>query len=308
MELRHLRYFIAVAEAKTFTRAALRLGIQQPPLSLQVKTLEQEIGFRLFRRIPKGVELTVGGKVFLNEARIILASVERAKERASSAAHGRTGKLSLGFTTSTITHQLAPRLISGFRRAYPDIELEFQEGSAARLTESVASGALDVGILRTPVSRPDGVSFHRLLKEQMLLVLPAVHPLAMAAYKRKNGKLATLSLRALNGEPFILTRRQGAVGMYADLVAACHRAGFIPHIVAEVENMLSNVALVAAGIGVSAVPESMRGIHTQDVAYFLPKEASQLAAPLNLAYLSIVPNPTAARFLAFAAGVEGENV
>ncbi len=306
MELRHLRYFIAVAEAKTFTRAAEQLGIQQPPLSQQIKALEHEIGFSLFRRIPKGVELTVGGEVFFNEARAILASVERASQRASSAAHGRTGKLSLGFTTSTITHRLAPRLISGFRRAYPDIELEFQEGSAARLIESVASGTLDVGLLRTPVSRPDGISFHILTMEQMLLALPAIHPLARATHKRSSEKLATLSLLALKDEPFILTRRHGAAGMYADLIAACHRAGFIPQIAAEVENMLSNVALVAAGVGVSAVPESMRGIHTENVTYFRPREASQLAAPLNLAYLANVPNPTAVLFLAFAGSLKHE--
>ena len=306
MELRHLRYFIAVAEAKTFTRAAEQLGIQQPPLSQQIKSLEQEIGFSLFRRLPKGVELTVGGKVYFNEARAILASVERANQRANSAAHGRTGKLSLGFTTSTISHQLAPRLISGFRRAYPGIELEFIEGSAARLIEAVSRGALDVGMLRTPVSRPDGVSFHMLLKEQMLFALPAIHPLARAAYKRQRGKIATLSIVSLKNEPFILTRRHGAAGMYADLVAACHRAGFIPQIVAEVENMLTNVALVAAGIGVSAVPESMRGIHADDVAYLRPKEASQLAAPLNLACLANIPNPAAARFLAFAGGRESD--
>ncbi len=306
MELRHLRYFIAVAEAKTFTRAAGQLGIQQPPLSQQIKALEHEIGFSLFRRIPKGVELTVGGKVFFNEAHAILASVERASQRASSAAHGRTGKLSLGFTTSTITHELAPRLISGFRRAYPDIELEFQEGSAARLIESVASSALDVGILRTPVYRPDGVSFKLLLLEQMLLALPAIHPLARASHKRRSEKLASLSLLALKDEPFILTRRHGAAGMYADLIAACHRAGFTPQIAAEVENMLSNVALVAAGVGVSAVPESMRGIHSESVTYFRPMEAPQLAAPLNLAYLSNVPNPTTARFLAFAGDLKCE--
>lgn len=306
MELRHLRYFIAVAEARTFTRAAEQLGIQQPPLSQQIKALEQEIGFSLFRRMPKGVELTVGGKVFYSEACTILAGVERASQRASSAAHGKSGKLSMGFTTSTITHWLAPHLIGGFRQSYPDIEIEYQEGSAARLIESVTRGSLDVGLLRTPVSRPDGISFQSLLKEQMLLALPASHPIAVAARKSNDGKLATLSLRALKDEPFILTRRYGAAGMYADLVAACERAGFALQIAAEVENMLTNVALVAAGVGVSAVPASMRGIHTDSVAYFRPKEAAQLAASLNLAYLSSVPNPTVARFLAFADTLRAE--
>jgi DNA-binding transcriptional LysR family regulator len=250
--------------------------------------------------MPKGIELTVGGKVFYGEACNILASVERATQRASSAAHGKSGKLSMGFTTSTITHWLAPHLIRGFRQAYPDIELEFQEGSAARLIESVAKGSLDVGLLRTPVSRPEGIHFQSLLKEQMLFALPAAHPIAVAARKGKDGKLTTLSLRALKDEPFILTRRHGAAGMYADLVAACERVGFVPKIAAEVENMLTNVALVAAGVGVSAVPESMRGIHTDNVAYFRPREAAQLAASLNLSYLSSVPNPAVARLLAFA--------
>lgn len=303
MELRHLRYFIAVAEAGTFTLAAARLGIQQPPLSQQIKMLETEIGFSLFRRMPKGVELTVGGGVFLDEARNILASVERASQRAGSAAHGNTGKLALGFTTSTITHWLAPRLIRGFRQAYPDVEIEFQEGSAAKQILSVANGSLDVGIVRTPVLRPDGVSFRTLLKEQMLLALPASHPLARAAARGGRGKLATLSLKALKDDAFILVRRPGAPGMYADLILACHRAGFVPQIALEVENMMSNVALVAAGVGVSAVPESMHDIHADDVAYFRPKEAAQLVAPLTLAYRTTSPNPTTDRFLAFAESV-----
>ncbi len=300
MELRHLRYFIAIAEAKTFTLAAARLGIQQPPLSQQIKLLEAEIGFSLFRRLPKGVELTVGGKVFFDEARNILASVERASQRAASAAHGKTGKLALGFTTSAIAHWLAPRLISGFREAYPDVEIEFQEGSAAKMIQSVANGSLDVGTVRTPVLRPNGVSFKVLMKEPMLLALPARHPVARAALKGKTKGAATLSLKLLKDESFILVRRPGAPGMYADLILACHRAGFVPKIAIEIENMLSNVALVAAGVGVSAVPESMRNIHSEDVAYFRPKEASQLVAPLTVAYRHDAPNPATGRFLDFA--------
>jgi DNA-binding transcriptional LysR family regulator len=312
MELRHLRYFIAVADAGTFTLAAERLHIQQPPLSQQIKALEKELGFELFQRVPKGVRLTVGGRVFLDEARAILASVERASHRAEAAAHGRTGKLSLGFTSSAVTHWLAPRLISGFRDAYPDVDLEYQEGSAAKLTQSVADGTLDVGTLRTPVSSPAGVVFRTLLKEAMLLVLPATHPRSRAAYEGKarsaaggkRSKLATLSLKALKDEPFILVRRPGAPGMYADLISACHRAGFEPRIAAEVENMLTNVALVAAGVGVTAVPESMRDIHGRDVAYFHPKEAAQLGAPLTLTYLASSSNPAVASFLSFVDGLK----
>jgi DNA-binding transcriptional LysR family regulator len=299
MELRHLRYFIAVAEAGTFTRAAERLGIQQPPLSQQIKALETELGFALFHRRPKGAELTVGGAVFLDEARIILAGVERARSRASSAAHGLSGKLSLGFTTSAVTHQLAPRLIGGFRQVCPDVELKFQEGSAATLIQSVADGTLDIAAVRTPVTRPPKIRFRALVNEKMLLALPHSHPIARKAYPRRRADLATLPLKALKEESFILVRRPGAPGMYADLISACHRAGFSPHIAAEVENMLTNLALVAAGVGVSAVPESMREIHANDIAYFYPREAAQLAAPLTLAFLDNAPNPAIGSFLEF---------
>ena len=300
MELRHLRYFIAVAEAGTFTLAAARLGIQQPPLSQQIKLLERELGFGLFRRLPKDVELTVGGNVFLAEARNIVASVERASQRAAGAAHGMTGRLSVGFTTSAITHWLAPRLIREFRQAFPHVEIEFQAGSAAKLIQSVANGTLDIGAIRTPVLRPDGVSFKVLLKETMLLALPASHPIARAALTRKTKHRAVLALKQLKDESFILVRRPGAPGMYADLILACHRAGFAPKIAIEVENMLSNIALVAAGVGVSAVPESMCDIHSRDVAYFRAKEANKLVAPLTLASRSDATNPAAGRFLTFA--------
>ncbi|MBL8517258.1 MAG: LysR family transcriptional regulator [Betaproteobacteria bacterium] len=299
MELRHLRYFVAVAEARTFTLAAARLGIQQPPLSQQIKMLETELGFSLFRRLPKGVELTVGGKVFLEEARRILANVERAGERAASAAQGKTGKLTLGFTTSVITHPLAPRMIGGFLKAYPDVQVEFREGSAASLIHAVANGSLDVGAVRTPVVRPEGVRFRTLLRESMLLVLPARHPIALAAGGGKTKDLPMLSLKALRNESFILARRTGAPGMFADLILACHRVGFEPKIAVEIEHMLSNIALVAGGLGVTAVPESMRGIHSSDVVYFKPKEAAMLSAPLTLVSREDTVNPASGRFLEF---------
>jgi len=170
--------------AGTFTLAAERLGIQQPPLSQQIKMLEGELGFCVVPADSERRRVVRGGKVFLDEARNILAGVERAGQRASSAAHGKTGKLALGFTTSSIAHWLAPRLISGFREAYPDVEIEFQEGQRAKLIQSVANGSLDVGTVRTPVLRPAGVSFNVLLKESMLLAVSARHPIARAAVAR----------------------------------------------------------------------------------------------------------------------------
>jgi len=300
MELRHLRYFIAVSDAGSFTRAAESLGIQQPPLSQQIKALELELGFPLLLRNSKGVVLTVGGRVFLEESRRLLAGLDQAAQLATNAARGSTGHFSIGFTTSAITHRLVPRLIRAFRSSYPDVEIEIQEGSAARLTESLLGRSLDIGMLRTPVAHPPGVQFRTLLKEQMLLVMPSRHPLATEARRKSRVLHPTISLIALKDEPFILVRRPGGPGMYSDLIDACERLGFTPKIAMEVENMLTNVALVAAGVGVSAVPASLQRVHGEDVLFLLPKEAPQLKAPLTLAFHEDNRNPAAQRFMDFS--------
>src|ERR1043166_4429954 len=165
MELRHLRYFLAVAEEKHITRAAERLGMQQPPLSQQIKALEAEIGIQLFRRVPRGVGLTSGGAAFLQEVRGILSGVEHAVIKASRAAHGLEGTLLVGFSTSAIAHRLVPDLIRAYRQAYPGVALDLSGGNAAELTEAVAKGAIHAAIFRKPVVQPADVIFHSLLEE-----------------------------------------------------------------------------------------------------------------------------------------------
>ena len=152
MELRHLRYFIMVAEERHFTRAAARLNMQQPPLSQQIRALEQELGFDLFKRHPKGVDLTAGGLVFLEEAQAILARVEHGALKASRVAQGIEGTLAIGFTSSAAAHALIPRIIRAYRERYPAVELSINEGSARELTEDAIEKRIDVGILRAPVS------------------------------------------------------------------------------------------------------------------------------------------------------------
>lgn len=281
MELRHLRYFVVVAEEGHFTRAAERLGMQQPPLSQQIRALEQELGFDLFRRHPKGAELTVGGAAFLKEARTILDSVQQAAARAARAADGSEGTLSVGFTSSAAAHPLIPRIVRAYRDAWPGVSLDFKEGNAAELTEAIAAGKLDLGFLRQPVSRPPGIAFHRLLEEEMLLVLPTGHPVLE---NRRGDSAPAVSLKSLKDERFILVRRHGAPGMYSNLIDACKRAGFTPDIAIEVERMLTNISLVAAGAGVSAVPASMRGFHAESVVYCRIREREAgLSAPLTMA-------------------------
>lgn len=302
MELRHLRYFLAVAEHRNFTRAAAALGIQQPPLSQQIRDLERELGFALFRRLPRGAELTEGGAVFRDEASAILAAVSRGVARGTQAAHGTAGRLSLGFTSSAVTHRFAPELIRRYREAHPAVQLEVVEGNAARLTEAVAAGGLDIAFIRRPVSEQSSIAYHEVALEKLLVALPTRHPVAEQARRRGS---THVRLRDLAGEAFILVRRPGAPGMYGDLIEACHRVGFAPRIAAEVDQMLTNITLVAAGVGISVVPASMRDIHRQDVFYAEARDAPELAAPLNLATRIGEASPVVANFVRFARELAG---
>ena len=296
MELRHLRYFVAVARAGNFTRAAEALGMQQPPLSQQVRDLERELGFALFKRLPRGVELTPGGASFLEEATALLEGAEHAVRRGRQAASGATGSLSLGFTSSAMTHHLAPDLIRRFREANPQVELVIQEGNAEQLSERVALGKLDVGFIRRPVSERSGLQYHAVIEEPMLIALPRHHPIARRALERPKPHVR---LAELAGEPFIFVRRPGAPGMYGDLVRACHEAGFAPNVVAEVGQMLTNITLVAAGVGVSAVPASMRNVHEKGVVY-VEARGARLTAPVNLVRRIGPMGPVVERFVQFA--------
>jgi DNA-binding transcriptional LysR family regulator len=297
MELRHLRYFVAVAEEGHVTRAAARLGIQQPPLSAQIKALETELGIALFTRHARGVLLTVGGHVLLEAARTILASVERAKAHVVRSAEGMEGSVCVGFTTSVAAHSFTSDVIRAYRRAYPRVALDLRESNAAELTEMTARGEMNVAMLRVPVAKPPGFVFDLLLEEEMLLVLPRDHALLKG---KRRGVAPRISLRRLAAESFILVRRPGAPGMYANLLQACYQAGFTPQIAAEVDHMLTNINLVAAGIGVSVVPASMRGFHVDSVVYCRLDDAQGLHAPITLAYLDGNRNPASANFIALA--------
>jgi DNA-binding transcriptional LysR family regulator len=297
MELRHLRYFVAVASEGNFTRAAAALGMQQPPLSQQIRDLERELGFDLFRRLPRGVALTPGGAVFRDEAVAILAAAEHAVKRARRAASGTEGSLSLGFTSSAMSHKLAPEMIRRFRLEHPAVELVIQEGNAEQISERVASGQLDLGFIRRAVSERSGLEYHAVIEEPLLIALPRDHPVARRVAKQRK---PSIRLAELAAEPFIFVRRPGAPGMYGDLVRACHKAGFAPNVVAEVSQMLTGITLVAAGIGVSAVPASMREIHSASVTYVEAREMPRLKAPINIVTRLGHGNPVVERFVAFA--------
>jgi DNA-binding transcriptional LysR family regulator len=296
MELRHLRYVVAIAEERSVTRAAARLHMQQPPLSQQLRDLEQELGFSLFDRSRKGVELTAAGAVFLEDARGLLAHAQRAKDRAAHAAAGLEGTLAIGFTSSASMGRLAPEMIAAYREHYPRVWLSFSDGNAATLTQAILQSTLDIALVRTPVLAAPEIRSDKLLEEPMLVALSSSHPLACNASRRSR----SLNLRALAAESFILVRRPRAPGMYADLVAACRTAGFVPRVAHEVESMLTNLLLVAAGVGVTVVPASMQGMNAGSIAYFRLRSPTPLTAPMTLLSRHDTRNPAVGQFVALA--------
>ena len=275
MDLRALRYFAAVAETGHMTRAAERLGIQQPPLSQQIKALERELGIALFKRHPRGMALTEAGRRFQTEALRMLQDMEAMKQRMARVARGQEGELAIGFTSSAAAHRFVPDALRAFRQSHPDVALKLRENNAAELTEALAAGRLHCGLLRMPVDRPEGLRFETLLREPVLVAMPRDHRLA-------GGGGRALSLAQLCEEGLILVRRPGAPGLYAELLALCHAQGLQPRVVAEVDRMMTNLNLVAAGVGLSVVPASMDGVHPHAIRYAALAGSAPLDAPLTL--------------------------
>jgi DNA-binding transcriptional LysR family regulator len=294
MELRHLRYFVAVAEAGHITRAAAMLGIQQPPLSQQIKALEGQLGTALFQRHPKGVTLTDSGKLFLAEARRILQDMEAMEQRMLLVAKGMRGLLAVAFTTSAAAHAFTPKALRAFRSRYPEIALVLNENNAAEIMEGVVSGRLHCGFLRAPVSRPAGVVLRTLLAEPVVAALPLDHRLG-----RRSAAVdpPAVPLKEFHGENLILVRRPGAPGLYANLLSLCEENGVRPNVVAEVERMITALNLVAAGAGITIVPASMKGVHSRAVTYRPLANNVRLHAPLTLAYRAADDNGATATFV-----------
>jgi DNA-binding transcriptional LysR family regulator len=276
MDLRQLHYFAAVARAGHLTRAAEALGMQQPPLTQQMRRLEAELGVQLFERHPKGMRLTEAGQELLTDAERLLADFDGLRQRLRERSAGERGTLAVAFTSSAAAHAFTPRALREMRQHHPGVELRIDEDHAAAITEAVAAARLHAGLIRVPVAQPAGLQFETLLREPVMLALPADHRLAA----RPPGQ--PVPLRQLHGEPLILVRRPGAPGLYADLLELCARAGVQPRIVAEVDRMMTNLNLVAAGAGLSVVPASMCGQHLDAVAYRPLPASLRLDAPLTL--------------------------
>jgi DNA-binding transcriptional LysR family regulator len=281
MELRHIRYFLALAEEGNFTRAAAKLGIGQPPLSQQIRDLETEIGAQLFHRVPHGAELTAAGIAFRAEAQVAIAAAERARLAAQRANRGEIGRLSLGFTASSAFNTVVSTTIRQFRGRFPDVRLSLTEMNTNALMEKLMRGEIDAAFIRPGLEDPRDVRLKRLQDEPMIVAIPAGHPLA---------DHAEVPLSGLAHDPFILFPRVVGLSLYDDIFAACRQAGFELTVAQEAPQIPSVVNLVAANLGVSVVPASIAQIKLPGVAY-RPIKGPPLVARLGLAILKSQRGP-----------------
>jgi DNA-binding transcriptional LysR family regulator len=295
MNLRHLRYFIAVADEGHVTRAAERLGMQQPPLSQLIKAIERELDVQLFRRRPRGVELTDAGRAFLENARAVLAQFDQTFETTRRAARGEQGRLSVGYSLSAAFHPVFPRIIREFREAFPLVSVTVADGVPDDLIERMRNDQIDAVVMRTSVAAPEGVVIDPLLREAMVVALANGHSLAGGRF----GGDAPLSWKALANETFILVGRpQSPLPMQSnEEIAACQRAGFNPRVGHIVSNHISRLSLVAAGLGIALVSPSMRRMNIEGVVFRRLKGAAQLMIPLNLASRRGDASPVVRQFL-----------
>ena len=257
MELRHLRYFVAVAEERHFGRAAERLHIAQPPLSQQIRRLETELGEPLLYRTTRRVELSPAGEVLLERARAILAAVDSAVDDARRAARGEYGRLAIGFTGSS-TYAMLPSLAAAMREELPGVVLDLHGEllTPAQVARLIA-GTLDVGLLRPPV-RERGLSTEVLHSEPLLAVLPETHPLANAE---------AVPLEQLKDDRFVTYPSHFRSVVHDAVEDACAAHGFVPIAAHEVGETATLVSFVAAGLGVSLVPASVSKMTVEGAVY-----------------------------------------
>jgi DNA-binding transcriptional LysR family regulator len=296
MELRHLRYFVAVAEELNFTRAAQRLGINQPGLSLQIRQLEKELGTPLFYRRGRSVELTNPGKLLLEEARVILKRVEQAKTGVRRRARGESGQINIGSAGGTYFHPLIPAIILEFRTNYPDVVMFPQASTTTLLAARMRAGQLDIAFVRLPISDTEELAIDVLVDEPTVLAVPTGHPLSRST---------SAPLGAFAKETLVLFPREFNPGHYDSIMAACQRAGFSPILGQRAPQIVAVIPLVAAGLGVSIVPRSMRRILTDAVVY-LPIDGDAPRARIGLARRRDDRSRAVQNFVAIARRHSGE--
>jgi len=288
VELRHLRYFVAVAEELNFRRAAERLHIGQPPLSIQIRALEEEVGAQLLERTKRRVALTEPGRRFLERAREILAATANATDEARRAARGEVGVLRIGFTSSLPYASTLPDLLYAYRGRYPEVELQLKEMFTNDQLAAIAAGTLDVGLVRYVGGElPGGVVVREIGNDPLCIVLDAGHRLA---------ERSEIHFTELAGEGFISFPSGVGTGLPDILRRLCRRAGFAPRIVQTAREATTQVALAGAGLGLALLPAPLSCIRLPRVR-FIPVVDEDARFALSVALPAHGGSPLVAAFV-----------
>lgn len=286
MELRHLRYFVAVAEELNFCRASERLRIAQPPLSLQIRHLEEELGAPLFNRVKRRLVLTPAGLALLEDARRMLEDAERAKRRVREVARGQAGRLAIGYV-GTAMYDLLPDAVRLFRERHARVELSLEDMSTAAQVQALRRGQIQLGLLRPPIN-DDALETEDLVQESLMVALPEKHPLCRKSHVR---------LADLAQESFVLCSADFEPSLHRCYLELLKRAGFEPRIVQEVTHLQTQLGLVAAGIGVSLVPSAVTYLPRPGVVYRVAS-CPQVMLPKAAAWVKGFGSPQLEGFLA----------
>jgi len=288
LELRHLRYFVAVAEELHFGRAAERLHLSQPPLSQQIRRLEEILGYPLFARTSRSVKLTSAGEILLERARRTLRNVQRDVSEIRSVGEGEVGSLNVGFVGSAMLTTL-PEIFRKYREAYPRVHLRLYESFTSEVVKGLENGTLDAGILRDS-DVLDTLHVTPLFSEPYVAVLPATHQCA---------KQKSISPGMLRDEPFVYYPRSAGARAFEKPLTLFEEHGFRPHIVQEASHWLSILRLVGAGLGVSVAPACVRRISSPEVVC-LPLRGAKVVSNIELGRIEGDSRPIVEHFVRIA--------
>ncbi|NYT36024.1 LysR family transcriptional regulator [Allopusillimonas soli] len=291
MDFRHLQQFVVLAETLNFRRAAERLHMSQPPLSVSIRKLESELGVDLFVRGKDGVRLTPSGEAALADARRALFHANQFNEAARAASTGDGGVLRVGFVGSA-THYILPRIVTAFRSRHPGVQLVLREATSVRIMQGLEDDTLDVGVVRVPVSSHAGTRLLPLQTEPFILAVPSAHPLA---------KVNPVRLQDLSEEGFILYTQSDAAGLRMASIHACQLRGFTPRLAQEAVQVQTVLSLVEAGLGIALVPSINRRLNSEKITYKALADFPESASiGISLTWRPDVETPALRNFLQVA--------
>ncbi|SCC71821.1 LysR family transcriptional regulator [Acinetobacter albensis] len=276
MDFHKLKAFVAVVEESNISRAAIRMNMQQPPLTRIIQQLEQELGATLLKRLPRGVEVTEAGKALYQEALTILAHAQAIPKRVQNIAQGLEGQINIGFTNSVGLHSFLPALLRQFREAFAAVSIHLEEDGSNSLIDSIINEKNDIVFLRKPAPIGLGLNSLHILDEPLIVAMPNNHPLA--------GVNTPIQLLGLEPYDFVLYRRLAGQDLFDNILASCYQAGFSPNIVQEAPRLTSSLNLIAAGIGLSIVPEAIQDFWNKQIVYKTLQADTPCIAPIYAVY------------------------